>query len=140
VVKGFLTVFLAMQLHVFSGGGRAWEVFVALTVLGVFLGHLYPIYFKGRYGGKGVATAAGCFLQVSPAALLGVAFIFILMLWCRRVVSMGSLAAAGVLPILIWILNGSPIFTALGVVVAAFIWIRHSGNIRRLRNGTEPRI
>ena len=140
MLKGCVPVYLSMRISMFADEGRLGAVCVALTALGAFLGHLYPIYFKGHGGGKGVATAAGCFLPISPVALTGPALIFILVVWRRRVVSLGSLAAAAALPVCILLQNSSIIFTALGVVVAAFIFLRHSGNIRRLREGTEPRI
>jgi glycerol-3-phosphate acyltransferase PlsY len=136
VLKGFLPVFVVMRL---ASEDSAWSVSVALTGLGAFLGHLYPIYLKGR-GGKGVATAAGCFLSISPLALAGAVFVFILAVWRRRVVSLGSLGAAGALPVLVWLHSRSMIFTALGGVMAVFIFFRHSGNIRRLREGIEPRL
>lgn len=140
LLKGFIPVCLALYLPLFPGGSRQWAVCVALTALGVFLGHLYPIYSKGRGGGKGVATAAGCMLPVSPAALAGAVLVFVLVVWRRRVVSLGSLAAAGVLPVFLWLGNSPAIFSILGLVMAVAIFFRHSGNVRRLREGTEPRL
>ncbi len=139
LLKGFLPVFLAVKT-VPLGESRWWTVCVALTALGAFIGHLYPIYSKGRGGGKGVATAAGCFMAISPAALAGAGLVFVLVAWWRRMVSLGSLFAAVALPVFVWFLNGSVVYTASGVVMAVFIFVRHSGNIRRMRGGTEPRI
>jgi glycerol-3-phosphate acyltransferase PlsY len=136
VLKGCLPVLVVMGL---TREDPAGSVYVALTGLGAFLGHLYPIYLKGR-GGKGVATAAGCFLPISPLALAGAVLVFVLVVWRRRVVSLGSLGAAGVLPVFVWLRSGSAIFTAMGGVMAVLIFLRHSGNIRRLREGVEPRI
>jgi glycerol-3-phosphate acyltransferase PlsY len=140
MLKGTVPVVLSMRLPLFVDEGRLGVVCVALTALGAFFGHLYPIYLKGRGGGKGVATAAGCFLPISPVALAGAVLIFILVVWRWRVVSMGSLAAAAALPVCVLLQNGPPVFTALGVVTAAFIFLRHSGNIRRLKEGREPKI
>ena len=140
MLKGFVPVYLAMRLPVSGGEGRLGVVCAALTALGAFFGHLYPIYFKGRGGGKGVATAAGCFLPISPVALAGPLLIFALVLWRRRVVSLASLAAAAVLPVCVLLQNGSLVFTVLGAAMAVFIFLRHSGNIRRLREGTEAEI
>lgn len=140
LLKGFLPVFLAMELPLFPGEGRARAVCMALAALGAFFGHLYPIYSKGRGGGKGVATAAGSILSISPAALAGAFLVFILVVWHRRVVSLGSLASAASLPIFLWFFGPGPLFAVLGVVMAVFIYFRHSGNIRRLREGTEEKI
>jgi len=139
VLKGYLPVFLAMKLPLFPGEGRLWAVCVALTALGTFWGHLYPIYLKGR-GGKGVATAGGCFLPISPAALAGAVIVFLLVVWRRRMASLGSLSATAFLPVFLWFFGAEPLFSILGVVMAVFIFFRHSENIRRLREGTEPKI
>jgi glycerol-3-phosphate acyltransferase PlsY len=136
MLKGFLPVLFVMRL---AGGDPASSVYVALTALCAFLGHLFPVYLKGR-GGKGVATAAGCFMPISPVAMAATVLVFVLVVWRRRLVSLGSLGAAGALPVLVWLQNRSIIYSALGVVVAVLIFFRHSANIRRLREGTEPRI
>ena len=138
--KGLAPVYLVMRLPMFADEGRWGAVCVALTAFAAFLGHLYPIYSKGRGGGKGVATAAGCFLPISPVVLVGPVLIFILVVWRRRIVSLGSLAAAAALPVCALLQNGSLVYTALGAAMVAFIFMRHSGNIRRLRDGTEPKI
>jgi acyl phosphate:glycerol-3-phosphate acyltransferase len=140
MLKGVVPVFLAMQLHTIPGSGFFWESGVALAAFGAFAGHLYPVYFKGRSGGKGVATAAGCFLLISPVALAGAGAVFILSVWHRRMVSMGSLTGVAVLPAFLWLSSRSIIFTVLAVVMAVFIFYRHGANIRRIREGTEPRI
>lgn len=140
LLKGFSPVFLSMKLPLFPRGGGFWTLCVSLTALGAFWGHLYPVYSKGRGGGKGVATATGCFLPICPVALAGSVLVFMLVVWRRRVVSLGSLAAAGLLPVFLWLSGCRAVFSALGAVMAVFIFFRHSGNIRRLREGTEPGI
>lgn len=141
VLKGGVPVWLASGIGRGAGmEGVPLEVCISLTALGAFLGHLYPIYFKGRTGGKGVATAAGGGGAISPMAIGGSLLIFVLVVWRFRIVSLGSMAASAGLPVLMWLASGSPPFTAAAAVMAAFIIVRHSGNIRRLREGTEPKI
>ena len=140
MLKGAVPVYLAMRMHPGAAHGCWWELWVSLTVFGAFAGHLYPVYFKGRFGGKGVATAAGCFLIISPVAVAAAALVFVLVVWRRRMVSLGSLSAAAVLPVFVWSFYRSPMFSALAVIISVFIFYRHSGNIRRIREGTEFRL
>ena len=114
------------------------EVCVALSALASVLGHLYPLYFKGRFGGKGVATAGGCFAVIAPLALLGAVLVYLLTLRRWRIASLGSLAGASALPFLALLETGSWRFFLLGIGVAILIFVRHAANIRRLRRGTEP--
>jgi glycerol-3-phosphate acyltransferase PlsY len=111
---------------------------VALVALITFLGHCYPIYL-GFKGGKGVATALGIFLVISPKAIMIALLIFIVVLLAKRYISLASITAAAVTPFLIAFFSRSvPLFTATLVIAAIVIW-RHRANIERLRAGTENR-
>lgn len=136
VLKGAVPVFMALA---FEGSGRiSRDVYVSVVALAAFSGHLYPVYMKFKSGGKGVATAAGCFLAISPGSALVSVFVFTLMVgWSQRV-SVGSLCAAAVLPIAVWIMTGSAVLAGCAAITAAGIVSRHRDNIRRLINGTEP--
>lgn len=136
VLKGALPALIADRWIDPHYPGR--EIFVGLVMLGAFLGHLYPVYLKFRGGGKGVATAAGTVLVVSPASLLIILAVFILVVLWRRRVSLASLAAVGLLPPVLWFQTASPVLGVVTVVMAGFICLRHIENIRRLRAGTEP--
>jgi len=136
VLKGALPVLIAERILVPSFPWR--DLFLGLVILGAFLGHLYPVYLKFRGGGKGVATAFGCILAVSPAGLMIILAVFILVvLWCRRV-SLASLAAFGLLPPVLWFLTASPVLGCTALVMTGLIYRRHIENIRRLLAGTEP--
>jgi glycerol-3-phosphate acyltransferase PlsY len=104
-LKGAIPVYLALLL--FGSANGSADIFLAGVALAAFLGHLYPIYFKFRNGGKGVATAAGCFAVVSASAVLVAFGVFIAMLFVVRRVSVGSLAAAAALPAAIWLTTDS---------------------------------
>ncbi len=136
VIKGALPVYLARTaLGAADGSG---ELYLAAVALAAFLGHLFPLYLKFRDGGKGVATAAGCFAVISLPAVLAACGIFTAVLLVSRRVSVGSLCAAVALPIAIWINTGSMVMTIAAGVVALLIFIRHQWNIKRLLAGTEP--
>ncbi|MDG5468683.1 glycerol-3-phosphate 1-O-acyltransferase PlsY [Deltaproteobacteria bacterium IMCC39524] len=102
------------------------------------LGHCYPVYLKFK-GGKGVATALGIFLVLSPKAVFFALIVFILTVAITRYISLGSVLSALSAPLVILLLNHpQPIFLATLFIAALVIW-RHNSNIRRLLDGTENR-
>jgi len=129
-LKGWLPVWLALQTNQLM-----WVV--SWVGVAVFLGHLYPIYFKFQ-GGKGVATALGVMLAISPwlglAALVtwGIVFAF------SRYASLASIVAAFFVPIhsYYYLRPYKDFFLMLLVLSGLLIW-RHRGNIKKLLNGTE---
>jgi glycerol-3-phosphate acyltransferase PlsY len=102
------------------------------------MGHCYPIYLKFE-GGKGVATALGIFLVISPKAVLVALIIFVLTVVITRYISLGSVLATLSAPLLILLFNHpQPIFLATLFIALLVIW-RHHSNIKRLLDGTEDR-
>ncbi len=139
LLKGAVPVMLAAAL--FSGDGpRVREVGMSICALAAFLGHLYPVYLKFKTGGKGVATAAGCFAVISPATLLATLAVFLGVTLLSRRVSAGSLSAALFLPAGVFGILHSLVFTGCALAVSALIIFRHRANISRLIAGTEPPI
>lgn len=136
--KGAIPVYLALSMTDMQEIRGAF--YISVVILSAFLGHLYPIFMKFKDGGKGVATAAGAFLVISPTAFAVVLFVFIIAVRGYRRVSLGSLLASAVLPPAIWMTTGSGIFTGCAGVITLFIFFRHKDNIRRLSDGTEPEI
>jgi acyl phosphate:glycerol-3-phosphate acyltransferase len=111
---------------------------VAAVALVAFLGHCYPVYLRFK-GGKGVATALGILLVVSPWTVLGALGVFTLVLWKWRYISLASISAAATAPLFLVAL-GQPMATLLAVIViAGMVIFRHRPNIERLLNGTESR-
>jgi glycerol-3-phosphate acyltransferase PlsY len=135
ILKGAVPVYLA--LLAFGPADGSGDVYLSAVALAAFSGHLFPIYLKFRNGGKGVATAAGCFAVISPAAVLAAFGVFIAMLLVARRVSVASLSAAATLPVAVWIAADSAIMTAAAGIVALFIFIRHGENLKRLLAGQE---
>jgi glycerol-3-phosphate acyltransferase PlsY len=135
ILKGAVPVYLA--LLAFGSADGSGDVYLSAVALAAFSGHLFPVYLKFRDGGKGVATAAGCFAVVSPAAVLAAFGVFIAMLLVTRRVSVASLSAAATLPVAVWIAADSAIMTAAAAIVALFIFMRHGENLKRLLAGKE---
>jgi glycerol-3-phosphate acyltransferase PlsY len=137
VLKGAFPVFLALIL---AGENQSTgDILLAIVALAVFFGHLYPLFMKFKDGGKGVATCAGCFVVLSPLACLSALLTFIVVLFISKRISAGSLAAAAILPCVVWSSTDSVYITASAAIMAFFIFIRHTDNIKRLVSGTEPR-
>ncbi|MEW5948462.1 MAG: glycerol-3-phosphate 1-O-acyltransferase PlsY [Thermodesulfobacteriota bacterium] len=126
---------LGLALYGLRGMAKM-ELWVSLIALAVFIGHLYPVYLKFK-GGKGVATALGVFIVLIPWAAFSALPVFIAATWISGYVSVGSLTAAAAMPLLAWLFSHSKIYTLLAAVMAAFIWLKHKDNIRRLLNGSE---
>lgn len=123
-----------LAAHWFLGDGA--DFFVYATGGAAFLGHLYPIYLKFK-GGKGVATALGIFIYIQPLAVLVCVLLFIGVVRVTGYVSLGSLLASALMPVLVGWLGGMTPAFYLALFVAALIWLKHHENIRRLLNHEE---
>src|SRR6266478_4495255 len=114
-----------------------------MAAFAVLLGHCFPIWIRFR-GGKGVATALGVFLALCPLAAVVALLLFLLCVAYWRFVSLGSIAAAGAMPLLIYFLwaprHAPPIIIGAGTLgIALLVIYKHDGNLQRLVEGTEPR-
>ncbi|MEK6424206.1 MAG: glycerol-3-phosphate 1-O-acyltransferase PlsY [Burkholderia gladioli] len=133
--KGWLAVWLVRH---FGIGG---EIGVALAAIAVFLGHLYPIFFRFQ-GGKGVATAAGVLLAISPALGVATLLSWLVIAFCFRYSSFAALVAAVFAPIFDVYLFGTrdnPVAWAVLAMSVLLVW-RHRANISKLLKGQESRI
>jgi acyl phosphate:glycerol-3-phosphate acyltransferase len=135
--KGSVAVWLAAHL---SGQAAGWMIAAGLAAL---IGHCFPVWLRFR-GGKGVATAAGMFLMLSPLALLGSVLLFLIVVASTRYVSLGSIAAAAAMPLLIYFLwaphHAPPLIVTFGAFAAAMLVVyKHDANVQRLVEGRESR-
>jgi glycerol-3-phosphate acyltransferase PlsY len=130
LLKGAAPVVIAIQW----GESDLW---IAISGLTPFLGHIFPI-FIGFKGGKGVATALGVYLVISPIAVFIEFLIFAGIVWRWRFISLGSITCATTIPILIaFFRSDSQAYFIISVMIAALILYRHQSNISRLLQGTE---
>jgi len=111
---------------------------IAMVASAAFLGHLYPIFLEFR-GGKGVATGLGALLIIAPMATMLLVGVFVAVAFPTRLVSLSSIIAAALAPLVLWMFFQPPAIVWMGAFLAAMIVWRHRGNIQRLRAGTEPR-
>jgi glycerol-3-phosphate acyltransferase PlsY len=139
--KGWLPVAL---VHWFGQPYGLGEGTMAATGLAAFVGHLYPVFFR-FVGGKGVATALGVLLGISPLLGLAVAATWLAMAWFFRYSSLASLTAAVAAPIWYVLGDGLPWYLDKSVllslsVMSLLLLYRHADNIGRLARGTESRL
>jgi glycerol-3-phosphate acyltransferase PlsY len=135
-LKGLAAVALT---RAFFPGRNALAGLAALFAIG---GHMFPIWLKFR-GGKGVATALGSFALLAPTSLLVTVGIFAAVVLAFRRVSLGSIIAVALFPLLAWRLHDygdTPQVLGFMAIASLLIIARHHQNIRRLLAGTEPRL
>lgn len=129
--KGFVPLYFARRAF-----PENYYAIVSLCGLAAFLGHLFPIYLKFR-GGKGVATASGVIIFLSPIAALLLFTIFLFSLLLTGYVSVGSLICALFFPILMAFLGPTPLYIAVALFMGIMIFFTHRENIKRLVEGSE---
>jgi glycerol-3-phosphate acyltransferase PlsY len=136
VLKGAVPVYLSGWFEPSVGFQK--DLFMCSVAFSSFIGHLYPVFLRFKTGGKGVATAAGCFFILCPGAVFAGLLVFAVFLFFSGRVSIGSLAAGAVMPIAARSFSCSDVVIGFSVLVAVFIFFRHTDNIKRLREGKEP--
>lgn len=129
--KGVAAVWIADRL---SGGSAVW---MSLAALAVMAGHAYPLFLKFQ-GGKAVASFIGAFLYLTPVPMICALVVFVIVVAATRQISMGSIVAAGSLPLACWLIEHPPLIVIVAALAAAvFLIYRHGANIARIRAGTE---
>jgi glycerol-3-phosphate acyltransferase PlsY len=136
--KGIIAVLLAKSIY---GSGTMMVVICGLLAI---LGHVFPIWLKFK-GGKGVATAAGVFIALTPISLLIALLVFIVVVVITRYVSLGSIVAAlSLLAVNVISIFRQPnkdyALLILVVLIVAMIIYKHKENITRLIRGNENKI
>ena len=145
--KGALAVFTAYPvifyiISFFANNSIAWfgpYMFAACGVSAV-LGHMFPVWLKFK-GGKGVATSFGVILALCwPAGLLGFVT-WLVVAFVTRISSFSALITAALAPLYLYLIAPNPIEKVIAVgIIALLVIVKHHANIRRLLNGTEPKI
>jgi len=132
VLKGAAPVLIARVL-------TADAEIIALTGFSAFLGHLFPVFFGFR-GGKGVATALGAWLAITPWVGLALLATWLAMALLFRYSSLAALAATVAAPFYVYWLSAGPAYLATMIGMSAILILRHRSNIRNLIAGTESKI
>lgn len=151
--KGFICSFWISQIAFQIGNGPVsiipnWELTAFLPILcGVVavVGHMFPIYSNFE-GGKGMATAAGMLCGIEPISVAIAAAVFLVVMLASHYVSLASLVAAFIYPLVLvvlryvfeWSIDGSILI--FGAIIGLGIIVKHRGNIRRLLKGEENRV
>jgi glycerol-3-phosphate acyltransferase PlsY len=150
LAKGYAVVALAQRLT----ASRNWPLaqgtdtspihsqafWIAIAAVVAVLAHMFPIWLR-FHGGKGVATATGAFLALSPITVLASALVFLIVLLSTRFVSLASMLSAASIPLFLRYLAHAPFWTVvLSIVIAIAIIAKHHSNISRLVHRTERRM
>lgn len=130
ILKGLIPVLLATML----GLSDFWLGWLALVAV---IGHMFPLFFKFQ-GGKGVATALGTVLVLSPGVAIVTAIVWAVVVFITKYISLASIIAVVFAVVLILFLH-TIYFLPLFIMTILIVW-RHKKNIDRLRAGTENKI
>lgn len=133
MAKGFIPAALFAQWD----RSEAWAWALAYGAAAI-LGHVFSIYMKFR-GGKGVATATGVFLALSPVAVSVAIVAWLTVLRSSRMVSLASIVAAAVLVAALVVTESRLEVRILGAAVASFVILAHRSNVGRILRGEEHR-
>jgi len=132
-MKGFLPIYLSSLLLQDSGDK---SIYIMASGVMAVVGHMFPVYLGFR-GGKGVATALGVFLFLSPPAIGISLVVFIAAVAGTGFVSAGSLLASGLFPLWLLLLGQPVNMVITAVIIGSLIWAKHHENIVRLIQGKE---
>ncbi len=146
-LKGGLPVLAAKQVAATGAwqGGADWVIIAVM--LATIIGHIFPVFLQFK-GGKGISTAAGAIMALAPYPLLVSLAVWVVVFFVSRYVSLASISAPAVLPVVAWAFSMGNIGADVArskltliflTVVAVLAVVRHHSNIRRLLNGTESR-
>ena len=146
ILKGIVTILIALLVgNLLKDTDKV--LLVQLAGIFVILGHTFPIFYQFK-GGKGVATSLGVILMINwEIGLICLCFALVIMIF-SKMVSMGSVGAAILFPILILFIGGNNFiveasgirFLVFSLIIAAIIIFNHRENIARILNGSENKI
>ena len=145
ILKGVVAILIALIVgNIVKNVDRA--VLVQIAGILVVVGHTFPIFYEFK-GGKGVATSLGVIMMINwKIGLICLVFALVIMAF-SRMVSMGSVGAAILFPVLTLFINTNFIVEASGmkyfifsVILAAIVIFNHRANIKRIANGTENKL
>ena len=134
-LKGALPVVLTALFGAdFSGG-----LLPVLAAICVILGHSKSVFLNFT-GGKSVASGVGTLLALDWQAGLIIAAVWGVVTWVSRYVSLGSVVALALSPLIMWFLNAPPAYIVYAVIAAIYVIYLHRENIKRLKEGAENKV
>ena len=147
ILKGVVSILIAVLVgKIIKNLDNA--LLVQLAGIFVIIGHTFPVFFKFK-GGKGIATALGVLLMINwQIGLICLIFALVLMA-LTKMVSVGSIAAAILFPILVAFIDQNYIvptsnsnwsYLVFSIIVSLLVIFNHRANVQRILNGTENRI
>jgi glycerol-3-phosphate acyltransferase PlsY len=146
-LKGVIAVGIAILIGlIIKADDNTKAILVQIAGIFVIIGHTYPVFFQFK-GGKGVATSLGVLLIINwKIGLICLIFALVIMV-VSKIVSLGSIAAAILFPILCIFMGQSFIvqgntgsYVIFGIILALIVIFNHRANIKKLANGTENKL
>ena len=134
-LKGALPVVLTALFGADFAGG----LLPVLAAICVILGHSKSVFLNFT-GGKSVASGVGILLALDWQAGLIIAAVWGVVTWVSRYVSLGSVVALALSPLIMWFLNAPPAYIVYAVIAAIYVIYLHRENIKRLKEGTENKV
>jgi glycerol-3-phosphate acyltransferase PlsY len=141
--KGLLAVFIANRIAAQPTAIASPDIYEIVAAVCCVLGNAFPVWLGFR-GGKGVAVSAGLLFALMPIAALAAIILWVVLFFTTRYVSLASIVAALILPLMVLALLHFGQMTQwslfyVSVALTAFVVLRHRSNISRLFRGTEDR-
>lgn len=146
ILKGVIAILVAILAgKIVQGLDNA--LLVQLAGIFVIVGHTFPVFFKFK-GGKGIATSLGVLLMINwQIGLICLVFALVLMI-LTKMVSVGSITAAVLFPVLILFIKDNYIvaessnwsYLIFSIIIAVLVIFNHRGNLKRILNGSENKI
>lgn len=134
-LKGAFPVVLTALFGADFAGG----LLPVLAAICVILGHSKSVFLNFT-GGKSVASGVGTLLALDWQAGLIIAAVWGVVTWVSRYVSLGSVVALALSPLIMWFLNAPPAYIVYAVIAAIYVIYLHRENIKRLKEGTENKV
>ncbi len=135
-IKGALPVVLTV---IFATVLKDIGLLPVIAAVSVILGHSKSLFLNFT-GGKSVASGVGTLLALNWQAGLTVAAVWAVVTWVSKYVSLGSIVALTLAPILMWILNAPIAYIIYALIAAIYVVYLHRENIKRLKEGTENKV
>ena len=142
ILKGVISILLALLIGKIAKEANN-SILVQIAGILVIIGHTFPIFFKFK-GGKGVATAVGVLLTTNWQIGLICLIFGLVLIALNRMVSLGSITAAILFPILVlfiktnYIVEGN--YFIYSLIIAVMVVFNHRENVKRLLSGTENKL